>query len=65
MSRLLKQYRPEILRVAAKYGAHNVRVFGSSARGGATDMSDVDILVELEQGRSLLDHVGLQQELEE
>ena len=65
MTRLLEQKRTEILQIAAKYGARNVRVFGSTARGSATDDSDVDILVELDDGRSLLDQVGLQQELEE
>jgi predicted nucleotidyltransferase len=65
MTRLLEKNRTEILRIAAEYGARNVRVFGSTARGSATDASDVDILVDLDEGRSLLDQVGLQQELEE
>ncbi|HEX6960564.1 MAG TPA: nucleotidyltransferase domain-containing protein [Lacipirellula sp.] len=65
MTRLLEEKRTEILRIAAKHGARNVRVFGSTARGSATDGSDVDILVDLDDGRSLLDQVGLQQELEE
>jgi predicted nucleotidyltransferase len=64
MTRLLEKNRTEILRIAAEYGARNVRVFGSTARGSATDASDVDILVDLDEGRSLLDQVGLQQELE-
>ena len=65
MTRLLEQHRAAILRIAAKFGARNVRVFGSTARGGATETSDIDILVELDAGRSLLDQVGLQQELQE
>jgi hypothetical protein len=65
MTRVLEQNREAILRIAAKYGAHNVRVFGSTARGEASDGSDVDILVDLADDRSLLDQVGLQQELEE
>ncbi len=65
MTGQLEQHRAAILRVAARYGARNVRVFGSTARGEATETSDVDILVDLEAGRSLLDQVGLQQELEE
>ena len=65
MTRLLEQHREAILRIAAKYGARNVRVFGSTVRGTASDSSDVDILVDLADDRSLLDHVGLQQELEE
>jgi predicted nucleotidyltransferase len=65
MTRLLEENRSAILRIAAKYGARRVRVFGSTARGTAGEGSDVDILVDLEEGRSLLDQVGLQQELEE
>ncbi len=62
---LLASRREEILRIAAKHGAHNVRVFGSVARGEAGENSDVDLLVELEQGRSLLDQAGLVLDLEE
>jgi predicted nucleotidyltransferase len=49
----------------ASYGAHNIRVFGSTARGDAGATSDVDLLVEMEPGRSLLDLVGLWQDLED
>ncbi len=45
---LLKSLREEILRIAAKHGAHNVRVFGSVARGEADEKSDIDLLVEFE-----------------
>jgi predicted nucleotidyltransferase len=62
---LVKEKRGEILRIASRYGAHDVRVFGSVARGDADRESDVDFLVELEDGRSLLDLGGLQMELEE
>ena len=65
MSGLLKQHRDAILRIAAKYGARSVRVFGSMAKGTQTQHSDFDILVELESGRSLLDQIGLKQDLEE
>lgn len=65
MASKLAQHREAILQIAAKHGARNVRIFGSSARQTAADGSDVDILVDLEAGRSLLDHVGLKQELEE
>lgn len=58
------QQRDAILCLAAKHGARNVRIFGSIVRGEATEHSDVDVLVDLEPGRSLLDQVGLQQELE-
>lgn len=60
----LREKRQEILRVAAKHGAHNVRVFGSVARGEADERSDIDFLVELEPGRSLFDLGGLQYDLQ-
>ena len=62
---LLMVKREEILRLASKYGARNVRIFGSVARGEAGADSDLDLLVELEAGRSLLDHVALIQDLED
>jgi predicted nucleotidyltransferase len=61
----LRGRRDEILRYAASHGAHNVRVFGSTARGETGDASDVDLLVEMEPGRSLLDLVALWQDLED
>ena len=61
---LLRTRREHILQLAADYGAHNVRVFGSVARGEAGPTSDIDLLVDMEQGRSLLDLIGLSQELE-
>ena len=61
---LLKDRREDILRIAAQHGAHNVRVFGSVARGEARPDSDVDLLVELEAGRSLLDLGGLLMDLQ-
>lgn len=65
ITELLKKKREEILRVAARHGARNVRVFGSAARGEADEESDVDFLVELDSERSLLDHVALLQDLED
>jgi predicted nucleotidyltransferase len=62
---LLEKKREEILEIAAKHGARNVRVFGSVARGEADPQSDIDLLVEFETGRSLLDHAGLWLELQE
>jgi predicted nucleotidyltransferase len=62
---LLKGQRERILQIAAKHGAHNIRVFGSVARGEATAQSDLDLLVEFAPGRSLLDHSGLKMDLEE
>ncbi len=52
---LLRSQRQEILRVAEQRGAHNVRVFGSVARGEATSASDVDLLVDFEPARNVLD----------
>jgi len=65
LEELLKAKREEILRVCARYGAYNVRVFGSVARGEATEESDIDLIVDFEPGRSLLDHAGLWLELQE
>lgn len=64
MTCLWKHEREEILRIAAKYGARNVRIFGSVSRGEADEASDVDFLVELEAGRSLFGLGGLQTDLE-
>lgn len=60
----LRNQRSEILGIAARYGASNVRLFGSVARGEEGDASDVDILVVLAPERSLMDHAGLKLELE-
>lgn len=57
--------REEILRLARKRGARSVRVFGSVARGEATAGSDLDLLVEWDPGRSLMDHAGLVEDLQE
>ena len=61
----LSQYRADILRLAAKHGAQNVRVFGSVVRGEATPESDVDFLVTMEPERSLFDMGGLLADLED
>jgi predicted nucleotidyltransferase len=61
----LQQTRDEIIRIAARYGARNVRLFGSIARGDDRPESDLDLLVDMDPDRSLLDLVGLGQELEE
>jgi hypothetical protein len=62
---LLRQSgREAILATAARYGASNVRVFGSTARGESDDHSDLDLLVDLEGGRTLMDLGGLQFDLD-
>ena len=62
---VLKDRRETILRVAASHGARDMRVFGSRALGAARPDSDVDILVKLEAGRSLLDLIAIKQDLED
>jgi uncharacterized protein len=62
---LLSTHREAILELARSYGARNVRVFGSVARGEAGAESDIDLLVEVEKGTTLLDVVALWQDLEE
>ena len=54
-----------ILDFVRQHGARSIRVYGSVARGQATDQSDLDLLVEWEPDRSLLDVVGLKQDLED
>jgi uncharacterized protein len=66
VSELLVMARREaILAIAGRYGARNVRVFGSVVRSEADAGSDVDFLVELEPGRSLFDLGGLLMDLQE
>lgn len=65
METLRDAKRADVLSLAARHGARNIRVFGSVARGEASETSDLDLLVEWEAGKSLLDHVGLVQDLEE
>ena len=61
----LKDKRREILRIVAKYGAHDIRVFGSVARGQSGDDSDLDVLVKLGPDYSLLDIIAIKQDLED
>lgn len=65
LRRLLEERRGEIVELAARYHARNVRIFGSVARGEETEASDVDLLVDMDPGRSLLDQVRLRRELAE
>lgn len=55
----LRARRDEILGITSKHGARDVRVFGSVARGEARKSSDIDLLVEFEPGRTVLDLSGL------
>jgi len=61
---LLQSKRKDILRIAARHGAYNVRIFGSVARGEARLDSDIDFLVNLEENRSLLDLARMLRELQ-
>jgi uncharacterized protein len=65
LDELLQEKREDILRIASKRGASNVRVFGSVARGEADSESDIDLLVDLEPGRSLFDLGGLLMDLQD
>jgi predicted nucleotidyltransferase len=60
----LQSKRAEILALAAKHGASNVRLFGSAVRGEDNEGSDVDFLVDMQENSSLLDLIGLQQDIE-
>ena len=63
LRQLLHRRRDEIVELAARHRARDVRVFGSAARGEDTAGSDVDLLVEMRPGSSLLDQVRLRREL--
>lgn len=62
---MIETRREEIIKVAVKHGARNIRLFGSVARGEADEKSDIDFLVDLESGRSLMDLGGLLMDLKE
>ena len=61
----VERHRAEVLRLAAKYGATDVRVFGSVARGDADVSSDIDFVVRMSPGRSLFDLGGLLMDLQD
>ena len=63
INELIADKKKEILDIAAKYGASNIRIFGSVALGTADENSDIDFLVDMETGRSLFDMGGLLMEL--
>lgn len=61
----LKRHREDVLRLAAQYGATDIRVFGSVARGDTDDSSDIDLLVRMTPGRSVFDIGGLLMDLQD
>jgi len=61
----LQRHRTEVLRLAAQYGAVDVRVFGSVARGYANEHSDIDLVVRMQPGRSVFDIGGLLMDLQD
>ena len=65
LAQKLQAQRQAILQIAQTYGASNLRVFGSVARGEDDAASDLDFLVDLEPGRSLFDLGGLVMDLQE
>ena len=65
LKQLLAERREEILTIAAKHGASNVRIIGSVARGEDDEKSDIDLLVHMEKGRSLFDLGGLLMDLQD
>ncbi len=62
---LLTEHRDEIIGIAAAHGGGDLRVFGSRAQGDADAESDLDLLVRLDQDRSILDIVAIKQDLED
>lgn len=65
LNRLIIMKRKEILQIASRHGAQNLRIFGSQVKGTADKDSDIDVLVEFEEGGSLLDRIALIQDLED
>jgi len=61
----IRAHRSAILEIARRHGAHEVRIFGSVARGDARETSDLDLIVRFDPDRSLFDHGALIVELEE
>jgi uncharacterized protein len=64
LEKKIQEKRREILNIAERYGAYNIRIFGSVARRKARENSDLDLLIELEPQRTLLDYIGLKLALE-
>ena len=64
-SKLLRQHRNTIYELAQKHGAQSVSVFGSLARGDDNSNSDIDLLIELDPKRSLLDVISMKYAIED
>lgn len=64
LNQQLQAKRQEIITLADRYGARNLKIFGSVARGEDQPTSDVDFLVEMDEKSTLLDYIGFVQELE-
>lgn len=62
---MLEKRKDEILTISKRYGARNVRIFGSRAREDSSETSDLDLLVEMRPSSSLLDLVAIKQDLED
>ena len=62
---VIEEKREQILAIAARYGARNVRIFGSVARGEADEESDVEFVVEFDESASLMDHAAMLLERQE
>lgn len=65
LAELRQSFGPRIQDLARQYGACDIRIFGSTARGEARPGSDLDVLIELDPERGLFDLIGLQQSLED
>lgn len=65
LSQLIKLKRRSVLEIAQQHGARNIRLFGSVARGETTETSDLDLLIDMEPGRNLLDLIAIKQDLED
>jgi predicted nucleotidyltransferase len=64
-SNIVKSNRQEIIRIAAAHGASNIRLFGSFARDESGPGSDIDLLVDMEPQRSLLDIIAIKHKIED
>ena len=65
LDQIIREKRKAVIATAAKHGARNPRIFGSAAKGESGPESDIDLLVKMEEGRSLLDVSALIIELQD